>query len=566
MRRIALYLAIALLGVMIWNQWQKDYPPAAVVQAQQIAKSNDKAFVPSTYDPTTAGKNSPSSATSKNSTAPMLYANTQGDKVRVQTKLLDITFNTQGGNIVSANLLKYPVSLENKTPIEIMSADSSKLYVAESGVTNTGPEYNSGAPVNFGAPNVTVDKGTTTVIFSGKSAKGLTVTKTYIFQDDSYAIKQSTEVKNTTASNWSGSFYNQITRRNIPMETTSHARSYNGAAISSPLIPYEQLSFDNLNKNNLSRDIKGGWIAMQQQYFLSTWVPNKDAQLHYYSHVVGDGEKGKDNVFTIGYVGAQESLKPGASTTATSTFYVGPEIASNLDVLAKGLSLTIDYGWLWWLSIPIFWIMKNIYSVLGNWGWTIIAITILIKAAFYGLSNKSYRSMAKMKDLQPRLQALKERFGDDKQALGKATMEFYKKEKVNPMGGCLPMLIQVPVFIALYFVLVESVQLRQAPFIFWIHDLTIKDPFFVLPLLMGVTMFVQQKLSPPPPDPTQAKVMMMLPVVFTVFFCTFPAGLVLYWLMNNLLSVLQQWYVMKSFDPKKDTKKNKTKAIGHKKK
>ncbi len=297
---------------------------------------------------------------------------------------------------------------------------------------------------------------------------------------------------------------------------------------------------------------------MQQQYFLSAWVPNQNTVNHYYSHVtVPKDSTGKNDIYTLGYVTPALSLAPGQSGSSQSTLYVGPEIASNLQPLAKGLDLTIDYGWLWWLSKILFWIMKHINSVVHNWGWTIVLTTALIKIVFYWFSDKSYRSMAKMRQVQPRMQALKERFGDDKQALTKATMELYKKEKINPMGGCLPMLIQIPVFFALYYVLIEAVQLRQAPFIFWIHDLSVKDPFYILPILMGASMFLQQRLSPPPPDPTQAKIFMFLPLIFTVFFLSFPAGLVLYWLTNNVLSIAQQYYVMKTFDPKKEKQKRK---------
>ena len=246
----------------------------------------------------------------------------------------------------------------------------------------------------------------------------------------------------------------------------------------------------------------------------------------------------------MGYLSQPIALAPNATTTFNATLYVGPEIATNLTPLAKGLDLTVDYGWLWPISKFLFWLMSKIHHYIGNWGWSIIAVTIIIKIAFYGLSNKSYFSMAKTRDLQPRIKALRDRHGDDKQSMSKAMMELYRKEKINPLGGCLPMVIQIPVFIALYYVLIESVELRQAPFILWIHDLSVMDPYFILPVLMGLSMFVQQKLSPPAPDPMQAKMMMFLPLIFTVFFCTFPAGLVLYWLTNNCASVLQQWIVM----------------------
>jgi len=274
-------------------------------------------------------------------------------------------------------------------------------------------------------------------------------------------------------------------------------------------------------------------------------VPDQEQTNHYFSRA------GADDIYTLGFVGPELKVAPGGKATAGGKFYVGPELEEPLKALAPHLELTIDYGWLWIVSSAIFWVMSKIYGVLGNWGWAIIIVTFLIKLAFYKLSATSYKSMAKMRDLQPRLELLKQRFGDDKQKMSKATMELYKTEKVNPLGGCLPMIIQIPVFIALYYVLIESVHLRHAPFILWIHDLSSKDPLYILPVLMGASMFLQQLLNPPPPDPMQAKIMKYaLPIFFTVFFMTFPSGLVLYWLVNNCLSILQQWYIMKKFGAK----------------
>jgi len=553
MRRIVLYVAAALLGVMLYMTWMKDYPPAAVKQASTTSNTqttSPQAFTPPVYDP------SKSTATESAKTATAQAPTVEGGLVKVKTEVLDLVFSLQGGNLVSAKLLQYPVSLEQKRPVQVLSPKDERLYIAQSGVTSKQtPET---ATMTFPSPEVVSKNGTTVVTFTGKAANGVTIIKSYTIPKNHYAITAAITVVNKSTAPWSGSFFNQIVRRNVDAEGGGfHAQSYNEAAMFTPDKPYTKLPFKKLAKENVAESIEGGWIAMQQQYFIATWVPNQQSTNRFYSHAVGDGKKGAGDVFTIGYVSPIATVKPDQSITNSSQFYVGPEIAENLDALAKGLKLTIDYGWLWWLSVPIFWVMKHIHSVLGNWGWTIIAITVLIKLMFYHLSNKSYQSMAKMRDLQPRLEALRKRHGDDKQALGRATMEFYKKEKVNSMGGCLPMLVQIPVFIALYFVLIEAVQLRQAPFIFWIQDLSTKDPYFVLPVLMGLSMFVQQKLSPPPPDPTQAKVMLLLPFGLTIFFLSFPAGLVLYWLVNNCLSIAQQWYVMKTFTTKKTSHKKK---------
>jgi YidC/Oxa1 family membrane protein insertase len=281
---------------------------------------------------------------------------------------------------------------------------------------------------------------------------------------------------------------------------------------------------------------------MIQHYFISAWVPPKDAVSNYYSRVSSNG------LYTIGMIGSPLNVAPGQQASFDTTLYTGPALATQLSATAPGLQLTIDYGWLWFISVIIFWMMQHIYDVIGNWGWSIVLVTVIIKAMFYGLSAKSYRSMSLMKRLQPKMEALKQKFGDDRQKLTQATLELYREEKVNPMSGCLPIIIQIPVFIALYWVLVESVQLRQAPFIFWIHDLSAKDPYYVLPVLMGISMFIQQRLNPPAPDPMQAKIMMLMPVVFTVLFANFPSGLMLYWFVNNTLSFLQQWHILRKIE------------------
>ena len=278
---------------------------------------------------------------------------------------------------------------------------------------------------------------------------------------------------------------------------------------------------------------------MLEHYFLGAWIPVSSQAYQFYSKATPAQR------YTIGMLGPVLQAAPGSTITTGSKLYAGPELTDVLKNIAPGLDLTVDYGVLWFISMAIFSVMKEIYHFIGNWGWSIVLVTLMIKLLFYKLSATSYRSMAAMRKIQPRIQALRERYGDDRPKLTQATMELYKNEKINPLGGCLPMLVQIPVFLALYWVLIESVQLRQAPFILWIHDLSVKDPYYVLPLLMGITIFIQQKMSPPPPDPLQAKVMMVLPVFFTVLFLGFPAGLVLYWVVNNTLSIAQQWYIMR---------------------
>ncbi|MDH5613898.1 MAG: membrane protein insertase YidC, partial [Gammaproteobacteria bacterium] len=315
--------------------------------------------------------------------------------------------------------------------------------------------------------------------------------------------------------------------------------TYTGGVISSKDKPYKKISFDDMASENLKQTIEGGWTAMIQHYFLGAWIPQQDVNNYYYTKVL-DGPR-----YIIGVVTPGVAATTSQPAQLSTQLYVGPKIQKTLENIAPHLELTIDFGWLTILAKPLFWLLNFIESIVKNWGWSIIILTLIIKLAFYKLSETSYRSMANMKRLQPRLMALKERYGDDKQKLHQAMMDIYKKEKINPLGGCLPILVQIPVFIALYWVLLESVELRQADFILWLTDLSAKDPYFVLPVIMGISMLIQQKLNPAPMEPIQQKVMMALPFIFTIFFAFFPSGLVLYWVVNNVLSIAQQWVINK---------------------
>lgn len=555
--KYVLYALAAFLGVWLINTWHKDYPPTAAAKASLQSQSQTaNNFVPqplshSSNATGTATSNSPAMAQA-NASGPVVQTNAAGF-IQVRTDLYHIAIDPIGGNLVSADLLKYPVSISQKnTPMQILNPNQDALYVAQAGLANAGPQdvkYHSTSQEYSMKPG----QQSLVVTLRGKLANGLEVDKVYTFTRGEYAAQLTMTVHNQNHDTWTGGFYHQIVRKNVPAaHPYLQRRSYDGAAISTAQTPYHQLTFKKMTEENLNQTVTGGWVAMQQPYFVTSWVPNDKSVNEFYSHAAGGESDGKNSIFTLGYVGERVVLAPGKSVSDTSTFYVGPELASQLAKVSPSLTHTIDYGWLSPISVLIFWVMKQIYSFIGNWGWTIILITLLIKLIFYPLSNKSYKSMAKMREAQPRIKALQQRYGDDKQALNKATMEFYKTEKLNPMGGCLPMIIQIPVFFALYYVLIESVQLRQAPWIWWIQDLSVKDPYFILPILMGASMFIQQKLSPPPPDPTQAKVMLAMPILFTFMFLWFPAGLVLYWLTNNLLSILHQWYILKTFDPKKE--------------
>jgi YidC/Oxa1 family membrane protein insertase len=380
------------------------------------------------------------------------------------------------------------------------------------------------------------------------------VIKTYTFQRGSFLVELNQRVENGSASDWQGGQYRQFQR--TPPKTSNSffgggVITYTGAVISTPAQRYQKISFDDIAKQDLNQSVKGGWIAMIQHYFLGAWIPNPGETNDFYTKVVGG------NRYVVGMSGAVQTVPVGATGDFHTRLYIGPKLQDALDEIAPNLQLTVDYGMLTIIAEPLFWLLKAIHAIIGNWGWAIIFLTVLIKLAFYKLSETSYRSMANMRRLAPELTRLKEMYGDDKQKMNEAMMNLYKKEKVNPLGGCLPILVQIPVFIALYWVLVESVQLRQAPFMLWINDMAIPDPYYVLPLIMGVTMFIQQKLSPAPPDPVQAKVMMALPIVFTFMFLWFPAGLVLYWVVNNALSIAQQWVITKRVEEGTDTPTSK---------
>lgn len=536
--RVVLFSALFLTGFLIWNAWETDYgqknvPPPVTVTEKNPAASTAQAI--------------PALATTQPLSPPTVNPVPVSQQVvNVHTDVLDVAIDTLGGNIVNADLLKYPEKLNNPEPFVLLSSDPTKLYLAQSGLAGKdGPDTIQGQAVYKPLQKsftLEPDKQQLNVDLVWKNKAGVSVIKHFIFHRDSYAVDVNYEITNKSPTAWTGQFYAQLERKKVqpPEHGFFSINPYMGGAISSPEKPYQKISFDKMAEQNLQTSITGGWLAMLEHYFISAWVPSPSQQYTYYS------SRKSDDVYALGMLGTPVTVQPGGTAQVGAKLYVGPEVMDRLKAVAPSLDLTVDYGMLWFISVALFWLMKQIYTLVGNWGWSIVIVTILIKLAFYHLSAKSYRSMAAMRNLQPRLQALKERYGDDRQKLTQATMELYKTEKINPLGGCLPILVQIPVFIALYWVLLESVELRQAPFILWIHDLSAKDPYFILPIIMGITMFIQQKLNPPPPDPVQAKMMNFLPVFFTFIFVTFPAGLVLYWVVNNSLSILQQWYIMRT--------------------
>lgn len=543
-RRVILYAALALVVYALWTNWQLDYP-RAVLKPSITEPAMTATMAPNV--PTQASNDKPVGLNSE-PIAPSKI-------IRVKTDVLDLAIDLKQGDVINAQLLDYPESIEEKDkPFTLLQNNAGERYVANSNlftaqgqtIENIDPQYTATQDEYQLAEGQ--DKLVATL--TGKNAEGLLVTKEFIFNKGSYLIDVRYTVNNEGASPWKGYMNTQLLRTSPQEDKSSvfHVGSYTGASYSKPgAHRYQKVNFKDMTKSNLDVNADGGWIAMQQHYFLSAWVPQAETKNNFYT-------RANSGDYIIGAVSQPLHLAPGEKGELSSRLYVGPEITSVLKSIAPGLDLTVDYGWLWFLSSLLFSLMKAIYSVVGNWGWSIVLVTVLIKLAFYRLSATSYKSMANMRKLQPKLLALRERYGDDKAKISQATMELYKKEKVNPLGGCLPILIQIPVFIALYWVLLESVELRQAPFIFWIKDLALPDPYHILPVIMGATMLIQQKLNPAPPDPMQAKVMMFLPILFTALFWNFPAGLVLYWIVNNTLSILQQWYITRKYSDDKPGK------------
>jgi YidC/Oxa1 family membrane protein insertase len=543
--RLLLFMALAFLGMLLYQAWQEDYGRAAQTPVATATTPSD-APAPSPDTPQAPVRADidaavPSAAPVTDGSAPA------GRLVTVQTDMFDLRIDTRGGTLVDAKLMNYPVAVDQPdVKYHLLSQRSFDYFIAQSGLLGQDKERTPTHEAMFEAGadrfEMAPDQDKLAVDLVWRSPDGLEVTKRYTFRRGTHAIELQHLVSNNSSNAWTGREYRQLQRGEPSDSGNMFMYTYTGGAIFSPEDKYQKYDFEDLGKDRLNRDVVDGWISMIQHYFLAAIVPPRGQQQHFYGKRLANGRA------VIGAYTPAMTVGPGEQATFNGTLFVGPKLQAELEQLAEGLDLTVDYGWLVFIAKPMYWILDKINGVVGNWGWTIIIFTILIKLAFFKLSETSYRSMANMRKLTPRIQALKDRYGDDKQRMQQAMMEMYKTEKINPLGGCLPMLVQIPFFIALYWVLLESVELRQAPWILWLDDLSIKDPFFVLPLIMGVSMFVQQKLNPPPPDPMQAKILMFLPVVFTVMFAFFPSGLVLYWVVNNLLSIAQQWVITKRIE------------------
>ena len=540
-QRPLLYFTLLFLGYLIWTTWLQDHAPKPSVPISNNGSITQSATSPSQQLDVPAGVATP--ATTTNGSVPTEAAQkNNGSEIHVKTDVLDIIISTVGGSIVQADLLSYPVSLEEKdNPIRVL--DRNKSYAAQSGLIGESAELAPNHYAKFTSPQSEyqlLDGSNELVVpLSWTNGQGITVTKRFIFKEGSFLIAVEQTIDNQSAVVWKGSHYQQITHGpNNVSNGMMGIQAYVGSAYYND--KYDKISFSDMEDETLSNVVKGGWAAMLEHYFVSAWIPPKDQDNTYYTNYLKD-----NNRYILGVKSPAIQVAAGTKGNLNSQFYVGPKNQADLEKISQGLDLTVDYGVFSFVSKPLFWVMQYIHDVVGNWGWTIILVTLLIKIVFFYPSAISYRSMARMKKMAPKIKELNERFKGDPQGKQKATMDFYRKEKINPLGGCLPMLIQMPVFMGLYWVLLESVELRQAPWLAWYQDLSVLDPYYVLPLIFGASMFIQQKLNPPQMDPMQQKIFAFLPIIFTVMFLFFPAGLVLYWVVNNILSILQQWYITK---------------------
>jgi YidC/Oxa1 family membrane protein insertase len=555
-QRIFILLGLAVTAYMLILAWNEDYGqgserPVQPVEEEQVITSEgvDTALPePAAAELATGSDDVPELAEEKDA-ASVKAPSTQRQLIVVDTDVLRIHIDPLGGDVVRAALPRFPESLD--TPdIPYLLLDPRNDYVAQSGLIGPNGTDRPGYRPLFETDHAVYDLGdgdSLNVPLRYRQADGALVTKTFVFRRGDYLIDIEYEVTAATSSTWRGGLFAQIKRDSQDPHAESSnimgLQPYVGGATRSEQELYDKLTFDDLEEESYKLGIAGGYIAMVQHYFVSAWVPADDRENTYQARKL----KGQD-VYFFGFTTPALSINAGETGRLAARFYVGPKDQYRLQEIAEGLDLTVDYGFLWWLAQPLFYLLTAIHSVVANWGLAIICLTIIVKSLLYPLSAASFRSMAKMRKLQPEMAKLKERYGDDRQQFSQAMMDLYKKEGANPLGGCLPILLQMPVFLALYWTLMESVELRQAPFMLWITDLSAMDPYFILPILMGISMFLTQMLQPEPPDPVQAKVFKMMPIMFTFFFLWFPSGLVLYWLVNNILSIMQQWYVTRQIE------------------
>jgi YidC/Oxa1 family membrane protein insertase len=555
LQRSLLIGAIAVLSFMLLTKWVDFQDARESAQTQEstrlISSDSTAPELPSTASADTE-EDLPTlvdNAEPVNKAVDPVSTNS-GRIIQIHTDVLQLAIDLEGGDIIELDLPKYLAKIDQPEPYVMLEQNQTRTYIAQSGLIGTDGIDKNGRPTYTTTSSVyTLPENDDELVvkLQYQNDAGVKVTKRYTLRRGEYLINIDFLVENGSDTRWQANLFGQLKRDNSPQPSSGSSggmglQPFLGAATTQPDDHFTKFTFQDMAEEPFKATLPGGWIAMIQHYFLSAWIPDP-AQNHTYS------TRATSSGFNIaGFTSPAVVLDPGQQGEVGAQFYSGPKDQYRLKEISPYLELSVDYGWLWWIAQPLFWLLTKIHSLVGNWGVAIILLTVLIKAAFFKLSATSYRSMANMRRVQPKMQDIREQYADDKQKQSQAMMELYKKEKINPMGGCLPILVQMPVFIALYWTLMESVELRQAPFILWIQDLSVMDPYFVLPLMMGASMFFMQMLNPPPPDPMQAKIMKWMPVVFTFFFLWFPAGLVLYWVVNNLLSMAQQYVITRQIE------------------
>ncbi|MEX0942887.1 MAG: membrane protein insertase YidC [Pseudomonadales bacterium] len=556
-QRIFILLGLAVTSYMLVLAWNEDYgqKPVPDEPVEQVS-SQETPAVPTAPVELTADEIPDASdlelqrptPTASESFPSITPTKDDGRSVSVKTDVLEVTIDRRGGDIKRVNLPAYPERI-NTPDVPFPLIDSRNNYAAQSGLIGTdGTDTSAGRPLfETMQSSYELTGESLSVDLRFVSEDGVVITKRFTFKRGDYLIDVEYIIDNPRDTPWSAAMFGQIKRDSqkpaFSDENSMGLAPYVGGATFVPGSPYTKLTFDDIAEEPYKQAIEGGYVAMVQHYFLSAWVPSVE-----HTHTYRARKLANQDTYLFEFTTPVMRVPAGETGTIGAAFYAGPKDQYRLKNIAKGLDLTVDYGFLWWLAQPLFDLLFLIHGFVGNWGVAIILLTIIVKTVLYPLSAASFRSMAKMRKLQPEMQRLKERYGDDRQQFSQAMMELYKKEGANPLGGCFPILLQMPVFLALYWTLLESVELRQAPFMLWIHDLSDMDPYFVLPILMGISMYLTQLMQPEPPDPMQAKIFKLMPIMFTFFFLWFPSGLVLYWLVNNILSIMQQYYVKRQIE------------------
>ena len=545
-KRTVLWVVFSLSLLILWDNWMRStgkpsmFFPTATQQAKPAASGSAKSEVPQA-----AGSAAPASAIAAGATPGV--APVQSERITITTDIIKADIDTVGGELKRLELLKHKDTVDPTRNLVLFEASKDHTYLAQTGLLGGAfPNHKSGFVAKPGARELGAANELQLVLEAEQN--GVKLTKTYTFKRGDYNIGVKHEVSNASGAAITPSLYLQLVRDGSKLGGESKFYStFTGPAVYTDAEKFQKLTFEKIEKgtDEHAKTADNGWIAQIQHYFVSAFIPQDKAQREIFT------KKVDTNLYAVGTILPLGSIAPGATAALDAHLYSGPQESHVLEKTAPGLELVKDYGWLTIVAKPIFWLMDQIHKVLGNWGWTIIVLTLMIKLAFFPLSAASYRSMAKMKLVTPKMQSIRERFKSEPQKMNQAMMELYKTEKINPLGGCLPIVVQIPVFISLYWVLLASVEMRNAPWLGWIHDLATPDPFFILPVLMAVSMFIQTKLNPKPADPMQAKVMMFMPILFSVMFFFFPSGLVLYWVVNNVISILQQWVITQKMDGSK---------------